>query len=90
MFIYFWERERDRQSASEGGAEREGDTESEAASRLQAVSTEPNAGLKLTNCESLAKVLSQSRTLNQLSYPGAQSMFLNLHIFWDYLSVIDF
>ena len=33
------------------GAEREGDTESEAGSRLQAVSTEPNPGLKLTNCE---------------------------------------
>ena len=27
------------------GAEREGDTESEAGSRLRAVSTEPNAGL---------------------------------------------
>ena len=34
-----------------GGAEREGDTESEAGSRLQAVSTEPDAGLKLTNLE---------------------------------------
>ena len=33
------------------GAEREGDTESEAGSRLQAVSTEPEAGLELTNCE---------------------------------------
>ena len=33
------------------GAEREGDTESEAGSRLQAVSTEPDAGLKLTNHE---------------------------------------
>ena len=31
--------------------EREGDTESEAGSRLPAVSTEPNAGLKLTNHE---------------------------------------
>ena len=28
-----------------------GDTESEAGSRLWAVSTEPNEGLKLTNCE---------------------------------------
>ena len=34
-----------------GGAEREGDTESEEGSRLQAVSTEPDAGLELTNCE---------------------------------------
>ena len=32
-----------------GGAEREGDTESETGSRLLAVSTEPDAGLKLTN-----------------------------------------
>ena len=32
-------------------AQTEGDTESEAGSRLWAVSTEPNAGLKLTNRE---------------------------------------
>ena len=31
------------------GAEREGNTESEAGSRLRAVSTEPNMGLELTN-----------------------------------------
>ena len=49
MFIYFWRR--DTQSASGGGAEREGDTESEAGSRPWAVSTEPDAGLELTNCE---------------------------------------
>ena len=36
---------------SGGGAETEGDTESEAGSRLRAVSTEPDARLKLTNCE---------------------------------------
>ena len=34
-----------------GGAEREGDTESEAGSRLRAVSTESDTGLELTNCE---------------------------------------
>ena len=34
---------------SRGGAEREGDTESEAGSRFQAVSTEPDAGLEPTN-----------------------------------------
>ena len=49
------ERERERERASErmsrGGAEREGDTESEAGSRLQAVSTEPDMGLELMNCE---------------------------------------
>ena len=32
-----------------GGAEREGDTESEIGSRLRAVSTEPDAGLKLAD-----------------------------------------
>ena len=36
---------------SRGGAEREGDTESEAGSGFPAVSTEPDAGLKLTDCE---------------------------------------
>ena len=41
----------ERQSLSEGGAEREGDTESEAGPRLQAVSTEPDTELKLTNHE---------------------------------------
>ena len=46
MFIY--ERE---QSESRGGAEREGDTESEAGSRLWAVSTEPDVGLEPMNHE---------------------------------------
>ena len=36
---------------SRGGAEREGDTESEAGSRLLPVSTEPDMGLELTGCE---------------------------------------
>ena len=44
-------RERQRQSMSRGGAEREGDTESEAGSRLGAISTEPNVGLELMSCE---------------------------------------
>ena len=47
MFII----ERQRKSTSWGGAEREGDTESEAGPRLGAVSTEPDAGLELTNRE---------------------------------------
>ena len=49
MFIYFWDRE--RQSMNGGGAEREGDTESEAGSRLWAISPEPNVGLELTDRE---------------------------------------
>ena len=48
MCIYFWEGEKEHER---GGAEREGDTESEASSRLQAVSTEPDAGLELTSLE---------------------------------------
>ena len=34
-----------------GGAEREGDTESEPGSRLWAISPEPDAGLELTDRE---------------------------------------
>ena len=34
-----------------GGAETEGDTESEAGSRLRVVSTEPDVGLELVNCK---------------------------------------
>ena len=48
MFIHFL---RERASTSRGGAEREGDTESEAVSRLWAVSTKPESGLELTNHE---------------------------------------
>ena len=40
-----------RQRETEGEGQREEDTESEAGSRLRAVSTEPNAGLKLTGYE---------------------------------------
>ena len=47
MFIF----ERVRQSASKRGAEREGDTESEAGSRLRAVSTEPDVELEPTDHE---------------------------------------
>ena len=47
MFIF----ERDRQSSSRGQTDREGDTDSDAGSGLRAVSTEPDAGLKLRDCE---------------------------------------
>ena len=46
VYLFF-----ERQSTSQGGAEREGDAESEAGSRLRAVSTEPNAGIELTDYE---------------------------------------
>ena len=51
MFFFFNLFLRERQSVSGGGAEREGDTESEAGSGLRAVSTEPDAGLELTDLE---------------------------------------
>ena len=44
--IFIFEREREQ-----GRSERGGDTESEAGSRLQAVSPEPEVGLELMNCE---------------------------------------
>ena len=47
MFIF--ERERETQSASGGGVEREEDTESEASWRFLADSTEPDTGLELMN-----------------------------------------
>ena len=48
MFIF--ERKR------EGDEQRGGDTESEAGSRLWAVSTEPDAGLELPKCEIMTRV----------------------------------
>ena len=51
MFIYFW----DRESMNRGGSEEEGDTESETGSRLWAASTEPDAGLELTDCEIMTR-----------------------------------
>ena len=47
--IWDWGRGRERERERE--RETEGDTESEAGSRLRAVSTEPDTGLKLVNCE---------------------------------------
>ena len=51
FYVYLFLRGRERDSMSRGGAKREGDTESEAGSRLRAVSTEPDAGLELLNPE---------------------------------------
>ena len=51
MFYYLSLRESERQSMRRGGVEREEDTESEASSRLGAVSREPDTGLKLSNYE---------------------------------------
>ena len=48
MFIFEKEREREGEW---GGAKREGDTESEAGSRIWSKSTEPDAGFELTDRE---------------------------------------
>ena len=67
-----------------GGSEREGDTESETGSRLWAVSTEPDAGLKLTDREIMT--WAEVGPLNQLSHPGApEELILNM-VAWEDLS----
>ena len=78
-FIYFWKRETECEQGR--GREREGDTESEAGSRLWTVSTEPYAGLKPTNRECGAQTqepwdhdLTWSQTFNQLSPPCASGL----------------
>ena len=70
MFIYFWERQ--RQNASGLGAESEGDTESKAGSRFWAVSTEPDTGLELTDCEIMtwAEVRHLTNWATQAPYHG--------------------
>ena len=45
------ERERESESTKRGRAEREGDKESKAGSRLLTTSTEPDMGLDVTNRE---------------------------------------
>ena len=61
---------------SRGGADREEDTEFEAGSKLCSVSTEPDTGLELTNCEILTWML------NQLSHRGTPIIliFLKCHV----------
>ena len=71
MFIYFCDRE--RQSMNGGGAEREGDTESD---RLQALSHQPRAWCRARTHGPQDRDLSWSRTLNRLSHPGAPWGFL--------------
>ena len=61
MFIF----ERGREGGR-GGAEKAGDTESEAGS----VSTEPHVGLKLTNHEIMTSDKIKSLTLNSMHHPG--------------------
>ena len=48
VYLFLREKERDRDRVCVGEGQREGERESEAGSRLQAVSTEPGAGLEPT------------------------------------------
>ena len=72
--IYSFLREKDR-----GGAEREGDTESEAGSRLWAVGTEPNTGLELMNHE-IATWAEVGRLTDWATQVPPDPNFLNLLI----------
>ena len=49
--IYIFLRDRETEHKRRRGRGREGDTESEAGSRLRAISTEPDAGLRPTSRE---------------------------------------
>ena len=51
MFIYLFVFEGEKDRVWRGGAERQEDTESEPGSRLGAISTKPNVGLRATNHE---------------------------------------
>ena len=69
---------------SRGGAEREeGDTESEAGSRLRAVSTEPNLGLELMDCEIMTWAEVRGSTDVATQAPGKQNQLLcSFYPYW--------
>ena len=81
-FIYFWDRE--RQSMNGGGAEREGDTESEAGSRL---SCQHRALRGAHTHRPWDHDLSWSWKPNRLSHPGTPNLQLLLAI---YVSLVSF
>ena len=58
-----------------GGAEREGDTESKAGSRLCAVSTQPDAGLELTDHEIMTRAKVGQLTNRATQAPRDKSNF---------------
>ena len=75
---------RERETAWVGeGAERKGDTESEAGSRLWGFGTEPDAGLELTQLRD--HDLSRSWTLRWRSHPGAPmvTIFIPGKVRWE-------
>ena len=70
---------------SKEGAEREGDTDSEAGSRLWAVGTEPDVGLKLTDCEIMT--WAEVRRSTDWATQESQDNVLNGHDFEDFLDL---
>ena len=64
IFFTYFERERERERDAERGRER-------IPSRLCTVSTQPEGGLELTDCEIMTRAKIKSWTLNRLSHPGA-------------------
>ena len=75
------ERERERERERRWGRGRERG-KGRIPSRLCSQSAEPDAGLKLTNCEILTWAKVQSGTFNQLSHPGAPNLCLFLTCNW--------
>ena len=71
----FWERERVSTRTPAGKGQREMERE-RTPSRVYAVSTEPSAGLELTNHEIMTWVKVKSQMLNWLSPPGAPEVVI--------------
>ena len=84
-FIIFWCLfifEKENTSWGWGTAEREGSTESEAGSRLWAISTEPKGGLKLTNGEIMTWAKNRSSTNWVTQVPWRQSLQKGVQLKW--------
>ena len=77
--VYLFLRQRDRAWM---GAERETHTEFKAGSRLRAVSTEPDMGLKLTDCEIMTWG-EVGRFINWTTQVPLKNIFLEFIYFWD-------
>ena len=78
MFIFEREREREK-----GGAAREGDTESEAGSRLCAVSTKPNVGLEPMKRKRQPLDFGSGHDLTGLRSSPASGSILSMQSAWD-------
>ena len=79
--MYF--RERERQSTSGERAEREEDTKSETGSRLQGVSTEPDAGLEPSNHEIMTRAQVRCLTDWATQVPLIHNIFKMFYLFWE-------